>query len=249
MPAGPPRFPHRFCPALPLGRPGSSAPTRPFPLRSVLVPALAVVALVATVLAATGCIARDDAAGGPSAPTGGGAFQPLVYDPPELAPSLDALVDTAGRPFSLAELRGRVVLVNFGYTHCPDVCPTTLALDREVLRARPETVAVVFVTVDPERDMTTSLANYLRFFDAPIVGVTGTRAAVAAAAKAWGVTVVLGERDAAGNYPVLHSAGTYVIDPQGRRRFLYPYGTPAEILVAAVDDLADEPRSEIDERR
>ncbi len=192
-------------------------------------------------LTATACVARDDIAGGGSAPTGGGAFEPLVYDPPEPAPSLEALVDTTGRPFSLAEIRGRVVLVSFGYTHCPDVCPTTLAIHREVLRARPEVAAVVFVTVDPERDTTTALANYLRFFDAPIVGVTGEPAAVAAAAKAWGVTVLLGERDAAGNYPVVHSAGTYVIDPKGRRRLLYPYGTPAEILVAAVDDLAGDP--------
>lgn len=190
--------------------------------------------VVAIVLVLTGCI------GAPDGVDGTPVVEPRTYEPPAPAPPLDGLVDTAGRPFSWAELRGRAVLVSFGYTHCPDVCPTTLAIGREVLRARPET-AVVFVTVDPKRDTTSALANYLALFAAPIVGLTGTTEAVTEVTKAWGVTVVFGEPDAAGNYPVIHSAGTYVVDPDGRLRFLYPYGTRADVLTGVVDRLASRP--------
>lgn len=197
--------------------------------------------LVAWLTVAVTLAACSLASGGTGAESDGGSgglvVQPLVYDPPHAAPSLDGLVDTAGRPFSLGQLRGRVVLVSFGYTHCPDVCPTTLAIGREVLRIRPEVAAVVFVTVDPKRDTPAALTSYLRYFEVPIVGLSGDPATVAAVVGAWGVTAVFGEPDAAGNYPVVHSAGTYVVDPDGRLRFLYPYGTSAEALLAAVDSL------------
>ncbi|GIW20527.1 MAG: electron transporter SenC [Chloroflexota bacterium] len=200
-------------------------------------------AVVAALLVLTGCVAAPDGTENRSLPPGDDptAFEPAVYDPPSPAPTLDGLVDSAGRRFSLDDLRGRVVLVSFGYTHCPDVCPTTLAVAREVLRARPDAARVVFVTVDPERDTADALAGYLRYFEAPIVGLTGDPATVEAVARAWGVTVVFGERDAVGNYPVIHSAGTYVVDGDGRLRLLYPYGTPADVLVAAVDRLTAEP--------
>lgn len=200
-------------------------------------------AVVAALLVLTGCVGAPDGTGNRSLPPGDGpkAFEPAVYDPPSPAPTLDSLVDSAGRPFSLDDLRGRVVLVTFGYTHCPDVCPTTLAVARAVLRARPDAARVVFVSVDPARDTAAELAGYLHYFEAPIVGLTGDPATVEAVARAWGVTVVFGERDAAGNYPVTHSAGTYVVDGEGRLRFLYPYGTPADVLVAAVDRLTAEP--------
>jgi protein SCO1/2 len=198
-------------------------------------------AAVALAAALGGCVGGAGGGGaGSDVPSDGDpAFQPRVFEPAGPAPSLDGLVDTTGHPFSLDALRGRVVLVNFGYTHCPDVCPTTLAIGREVLRARPDQVGVVFVTVDPERDTPAALASYLRFFEAPIVGLTGSPDRIGSVTAAWGVTAIFGERDAAGNYPVTHSAGTYVVDPDGRLRYLYPYGTPASVLVHAVDALVE----------
>jgi protein SCO1/2 len=216
----------------------SIVPLVPDGRRSLRPVSLAASAVVVLVVLLAGCRSGTDGqVVGSSGAAGDASYQPYVYDPPALAPSLDGLVDTSGRAFSLRDLRGRVVLINFGYTHCPDVCPTTLAIDRQVLRARPDTAAVVFVTVDPERDTVEALASYLRYFEAPIVGLTGDPTVVASVAAGWRVTVVFGPRDAAGNYPVTHSAGTYVVDPDGRLRFLYPYGTPSDVLIGAVDGL------------
>ncbi len=223
------------------GRPGCRSGRHGRPDRGGRGPSLAIVlAVLATVVAGAlaGCVAGIDPRRSATAgPTGEGSYRPFVFDPAEPAPSLDGLVDTDGRRFSLTDLRGRIVLLSFGYTHCPDVCPTTLAIEREVLRARPDAAAVVFVTVDPERDTSAALASYLRYFEAPIIGLTGDPETVASTAAAWGVTVVFGPRDAAGNYPVTHSAGTFVVGPDGRLRFLYPYGTPSDVLVGAVDTL------------
>lgn len=133
---------------------------------------------------------------------------------------------------------GRVVLVSFGYTNCPDVCPTTLAIDRDVVLDRPDRAAVVFVTVDPERDTVEALASYLKYFGAPMTGLTGTPQAIAATAAEWGVSYQKGPVNDGGSYAMNHSAGVFVVDPTGRLRYLFPYGTPAVVLVDAVDELS-----------
>jgi protein SCO1/2 len=167
------------------------------------------------------------------------AFQPYVYDPADPAPPLD-LTDQTDTPFTLDRLRGRTVLVSFGYTHCPDVCPTTLAIDRDVLLERPNDAAVVFVTIDPARDTPAALREYLKYFGASMTGLSGSDEETAQTANAWHVSYAKESASSADSYVMSHTAGTFVIDPDGSLRFLYPYGTPASALIAAVDRLSDE---------
>ncbi|HUL78733.1 MAG TPA: SCO family protein [Vicinamibacteria bacterium] len=164
------------------------------------------------------------------------AYAPYTYDPVEPAPPLD-LIDQTGARFSLTQLRGKTALVSFGYSHCPDVCPTTLAIDRDVLLQRGSDAAVVFVTIDPARDTSAALTEYLKYFGAPMIGLTGSDAAIAATAAAWHVGYEKGEVSANGSYSMTHTAGTFVVDPAGNLRFLYPYATPANVLVGAIDGL------------
>jgi len=128
------------------------------------------------------------------------------------------LVDQNGKPFTDANLKGKWHLLFFGYTHCPDTCPTalneiSLAMDR--LGKKRDEVGVVFITVDPERDTPEVLKSYMQSFDAPIVALTGTPDEVAQAAKAYRVFYAKHQR-ADGGYDMDHSAVIYIMDPQGR---------------------------------
>lgn len=128
------------------------------------------------------------------------------------------LTDQEGKPFTDANLKGKWHLLFFGYTHCPDTCPTalneiSLALDR--LGKKREEVGVVFVTVDPERDTPEVLKSYVESFDAPITALTGSAEEVAQAAKAYRVYYAKHPRPD-GGYDMDHSAVIYIMDPQGR---------------------------------
>jgi protein SCO1/2 len=128
------------------------------------------------------------------------------------------LVDQNGKPFTDADLKGKWRLIFFGYTHCPDVCPTTLndlslALDR--LGPKKSEVGIVFITVDPERDTPAVMKSYVASFDAPVVALTGSTEAVAQAAKDYRIYYAKHPR-ADGGYDMDHSAVIYVMDPQGR---------------------------------
>jgi protein SCO1 len=142
------------------------------------------------------------------------------------------LVDQNGKPFGDADLKGKWHLVFFGYTHCPDTCPTTLnelslALGR--LGKEREAVGIVFITVDPERDTPEMLKAYVDSFDAPIVALTGTVDEVAQAAKDYRVYYAKHPR-ADGSYDMDHSAVIYVMDPQGRFTATFtPDSTPEAI--------------------
>jgi protein SCO1/2 len=128
------------------------------------------------------------------------------------------LVDQNGKPFTEANLKGKWHLVFFGYTHCPDTCPTTLnelSLAMDKIGKKRDEVDVVFVTVDPERDTPEVLKSYVQSFDAPIVALTGTPDEVAQAAKAYRVFYAKHTR-ADGGYDMDHSAVIYIMDPQGR---------------------------------
>jgi len=129
------------------------------------------------------------------------------------------LVDQSGKPFTDANLKGKWHLVFFGYTHCPDVCPTTLndlslAFDKLSKQQRGD-VDVVFVTVDPERDTPQVLKEYVGSFDAPITALTGTADEIKQAATAYRVYYAKHPRND-GGYDMDHSAVVYVMDPQGR---------------------------------
>src|SRR5205814_4536839 len=128
------------------------------------------------------------------------------------------LIDQNGKPVSDADLKGKWQLVFFGYTHCPDACPTALneialALDR--LGARRGEVEVVFITVDPERDTPEVLKSYVASFDAPIIALTGAPDAVAQAARAYRVFYAKHPLPD-GGYDMDHSAVIYVMNPEGR---------------------------------
>jgi protein SCO1/2 len=147
-----------------------------------------------------------------------------VFDPPRAAPEL-ALEASSGGKLSLANYRGKVVLLGFGFTSCPEVCPTTLAVlaqARKKLGAQGEQLQVVYVTVDPERDNAEQMRVYLRGFDPTFVGGTGTPAQLAAVRKDYGV---MAERKKFGNsYTYAHSSSVYLIDRNGLLRGMMPYG-------------------------
>lgn len=148
--------------------------------------------------------------------------------------SLD-LTDHTGRPRHLEDFRGKAVVLFFGYTHCPDVCPTTLAAAAEALKAlgpEADRVQVLFVTVDPERDTRDALAKYVTAFDPHFLGLYGDAEATRRAAKEFKIYYEKRPESAPGSYSMDHSSQTYVIDPQGQLRLLVRPERMAEDLPA-----------------
>jgi protein SCO1 len=148
-----------------------------------------------------------------------------------------ALSDGRGATFDLAKERGRVVVLYFGYTHCPDMCPTMLAdwarvrsgLGRDAGRVR-----FVFVTTDPERDTPAVASAYARQFDSTFVGLSGLPGQVAAVQKGWGIGSVHQGMTPDGGYGVDHPAQAFVVDRQGRVVLIFPPGSTVEHMT---DDL------------
>jgi len=139
------------------------------------------------------------------------------------------LVDQAGRAFQRASLRGQWTLMFFGFTNCPDVCPTTLAELAEVRRKLKDLPAgdlpaVVFVSVDPNRDTSEALGRYVAHFDPQFLGVSGPPAAIEALTRDLGVAVFIGPPSEDGNYTVDHSAAIFLIDPSAA--FTAVFGSP-----------------------
>lgn len=141
------------------------------------------------------------------------------------------LTDQYGKPRTLADFRGKLVVLFFGYTHCPDVCPTTLADLAQVRRElgeQADKVQVLFVTLDPERDTGALLAQYLPVFDPTFLGLYGDAKATEQAGKAFDVTFK--KQATSSGYSIDHSTGTFLIDPQGKVRLRAPYGLRSEWL-------------------
>ena len=154
-----------------------------------------------------------------------------------------SLTDQNGRPRTLADFRGKVVVLFFGYTHCPDVCPTTLAELSQVMKmlgSDADRVQVLFVTVDPERDTPAVLSQYVTAFDPRFLGLSGDAAATRRAAKEFKVFYEKRKGPAPGEYSVDHSAGTYVIDPEGRLRLFVGYGKADAGLARDIRTLLNE---------
>jgi protein SCO1 len=143
------------------------------------------------------------------------------------------LTDFDGQPRRLSDFRGNVTVVFFGYTHCPDVCPTTLSeLASAIKRLGPNggRVRVVFITADPERDTNDVLKQYVTAFNPGFVGLRGTPEQTAQVAKAFKVLIQKNPGSDPSNYTVDHSAGAYVYDPNGRLRLYVGYGQGAEVF-------------------
>lgn len=161
-------------------------------------------------------------------------FKSGVFDPPRMAPDF-TLQGSNGAPVTLSQFRGKVVILEFGFTHCPGVCPVTLAnLARvfEKLGLASAEVQVVFVTVDPERDSLQRLQEFLKFFNPTFVGATGTNPQLEAVRQAYGVTAT---RAPSANkklgYEVHHSSSIYLIDRAGKLRLQTPFGKPVDDIV------------------
>ena len=179
----------------------------------------ATLALVLLVLAATGCAPEKFRATDITGANFAREFELTGHD---------------GKPRTLEDFRGRVVVLFFGFTHCPDICPTTLAQFAQaakLLGADADRVQFLFVTVDPERDTPEVLAKYVPAFDARFLGLTGDAQAIARTAKEFKVIYQKQPGKTPDAYTVDHSAGIYVFDREGRVRLFVRHDRPAEDLV------------------
>lgn len=151
------------------------------------------------------------------------------------------LIDQNGKPFQLSQLRGKVVLFSFGYTHCPDVCPTTLTDFEKIYRALSENdrkrVQVLFISVDSRRDQPETLKNYIPYFDTSFLGLTGDANHINEATKAYGASYefVHHPGEDPDVYFVDHSAYAYLIDTDGRWKAIYDFDQLRETEKVAAD--------------
>lgn len=171
------------------------------------------------------------------------AASPLMagtFDPPRAAPDF-VLQGSDGQALSLSRFRGQVVLLQFGFTSCPSVCPTTLATLAQVRRDLGEQAAdvqVLFITVDPERDDVERLRRYVTTFDRSFIGGTGTEEVLAAVRRAYGVAA---QRTVSNGSPQYgHSSFVTLIDRNGLLRAIMPFGYKAETYVHDVRALLTE---------
>lgn len=156
------------------------------------------------------------------------AMKAGTFDPPRDAPDF-SLPATDGGELTMREYRGKVVVLGFGFTTCPEVCPVTLATlaaARKQLGDDARDVQVVWITVDPERDDAKRLGDYVTAFDASFVGGTGSEEQLVAVRKEYGVQAAKVEKDGQ-PYSYSHSAFTWLIDRHGKLRALMPYGHSA----------------------
>ncbi len=154
------------------------------------------------------------------------------------------LTDHNGRPRTLADFKGKVVAVFFGYTYCPDVCPLTMAELASVMKAlgpAADKVQVLFITVDPERDTPAVLSRYVPAFDPRFLGLYGDADATARTAKEF-KALYQKQPEPGGGYSVDHSAGTYIYDTAGRVRLFASYGQGAPLILHDIRLLLQEAR-------
>lgn len=175
----------------------------------------------------------------PQTPGQDPAGQPsLLLQPGRPLPAGDFVIETPDGKLSLTDYRGKVVLVYFGYTFCPDVCPTALAAMGQAFAALSTTeldrVKGIFVSVDPERDTMDVLKVYAPFFHPNIVGATSTPDQLAEIARRYGVSYMKQKSVDGRPYTVDHSSITYLIGPDGKLAAVLPHGSSPEELVAAI---------------
>ncbi len=163
------------------------------------------------------------------------SFRGTLLDEPTAAPEI-ALTDGQGRPWRLSDQEGKITLLFFGFTNCPDVCPTALAdiaAARQQLGTDAERIQAVLITVDPERDTPARLGQYMAAFDPTFIGLSGSQAELQVVYSSYGVYAA--KRDlpnSALGYTMDHTPSIYVIDQQGRWRAMFSHGVPVRDLVS-----------------
>jgi len=162
------------------------------------------------------------------------SFRGTTYaEPYPVAPEIE-LTRANGTRFRLSETRGKVVALFFGYTSCPDVCPTTMAELKQALEKlgnKADQVQVLFVTVDPQRDTPERVQEYVSHFNSSFVGLSGSESDLAKVWNDYGVFVEIVDGASAAGYLVNHTARVTLIDQQGNLRVSFPFETPVEDVV------------------
>lgn len=168
-------------------------------------------------------------------------WSPSEHEPGTSLPAGDFELGTPRGTLDLQQLRGKVVVLYFGYTWCPDVCPTSLALLGMALhRLEPqelEAIQPVFISVDPERDTLERLAEYTPYFHPALLGATGTPQQIAEVARRYGVAYAREQGGGATDYTVDHSSLTYLLDRNGKLHEVLPHGTSPDKIVSAIRQL------------
>lgn len=152
-----------------------------------------------------------------------------------------SLTDGAGQTVKLSDFRNKLVVLYFGYTYCPDVCPDTLTQVNkalEMMGAKAEQVQVMMISVDPERDTPAAMSEYMRHFNPTFIGLTGSQEQIALTAAPYGIYYEKNSSgESAGGYLVNHTASLMVIDRDGHLKLILPYGTTAADMAADFQEL------------
>ena len=150
------------------------------------------------------------------------------------------LTDHNGKPRTLVDFKGKVIAVFFGYTHCPDVCPTTMADMKQVMKllgSHADELQVLFVTLDPERDTKEVLAQFVPAFDKRFIGMYGTKAEIEKATADFKIFASKVENSGRSGYTIDHSAGVYLFDKTGKIRLYVAYGEKPAVIAADIKKL------------
>lgn len=211
---------------------------------------IVVVGLVLIAIAIVAFVRAGDGGDGAQGPDGSASWHGRVVEPAKPRPSF-TLTDTAGQPYDFAaQTSGQLTFVFFGYTHCPDACPITMASLTSALSQLPGTSArVVFVTTDPSRDTPEVLKQWLGGYPAvDVVGLTGSLAELEAAQKAVGISTAIAEApDANGKYNVGHSTAMQVYTPDDQQHLAYPWDTQQSQWMRDIPRIAADPEwNEVD---
>jgi protein SCO1/2 len=181
---------------------------------------------------------------------GGAAPTPGMIVKNQQVPLRDVvLTNQDGQPMSYSDLRGKPVLIFWGYTHCPDVCPMTMSDFRRIkkmLGDDGEKVAFVMITADPKRDTPDVLKKYVQAFDPAFIGLTGDKDSLQNAALDLAASFDNRKLDNDGNYLVAHTSFTYLLDQQGRWKNAYAFATPVDVIAEDVRQLLTEDARAID---
>jgi protein SCO1 len=203
--------------------------------RIVVVLAVALIALTSVRLVIDGVAGRGGSEAPGASPSATATVDVRAYLEPDPRPAPPlALTGAGGAPFSLDGMRDGPMLIFFGYTHCPDVCPATIGTVSQAVVTYGRRTQAVLVSVDPERDTPEWLAEYLRFMPPGFSAATGTHDQLRTVANAWGVRYARVDGNDPSSYAMAHTADVFVVDRAGMLRARFPFGTDAPTMVAVL---------------